>query len=169
MPSFHVNLSSVTELGRRQDWYIQKSERKTLSLERPWRPKGVWDVENPKLSTQSVHTWRIGRHSYAPAALCPQKYLLVLISVRFWVNYGAMVRLERLGKLKITQWPHRVWIPQLPASSIAPQPSTLSCVPTFTFAAHVTCNIATPWLTLPTIMVTIWITSFNIAHSSSFV
>jgi heme A synthase len=34
---------------------------------------GLWDVEDPTLSRQSAHRWRLGFQSYTPAALNPQK------------------------------------------------------------------------------------------------
>jgi hypothetical protein len=36
---------------------------------RPWRPRGLWDVEAPTFSRQSAHIWRWGCQPHAPAAL----------------------------------------------------------------------------------------------------
>jgi hypothetical protein len=42
---------------------------KTNRCNRPWRPVGLWDVEDPTMSTQSAHRGRRGCQPYAPAAL----------------------------------------------------------------------------------------------------
>jgi hypothetical protein len=57
---------------------------------------GFSDVEDPTFSRQSAHRWLLGCHPYAPAALYLQKYLLVFISVRGWVNSWAIVWLENV-------------------------------------------------------------------------
>jgi hypothetical protein len=57
--------------------------------------------------------------------LYPQKYILVLISVRSGVNLSAMMRLEGLGKLKIFKDLIGNRTHDLLAYSIMPQPTTL--------------------------------------------
>jgi hypothetical protein len=49
---------------------------------RPWVPIGLLDVEDLTLSRQSAHRWRLGRQTYVPAGLYPQKGFHVLISFR---------------------------------------------------------------------------------------
>jgi hypothetical protein len=48
-------------------------EGETVSVNRSWRPIGLWDVEAPTFSRQSAHRWRWGCHFYASAALHPQE------------------------------------------------------------------------------------------------
>jgi hypothetical protein len=58
------------------------------------------DVEDPTLSRQSAHRWRLSCQSYAPAALYTQEDILVFIYVKKLSKPQGLVRLEELGKLK---------------------------------------------------------------------
>jgi hypothetical protein len=80
--------------------------------------------EDPTLTRQSAHRWR-GCPPDTPATLHSQKYFLVPISVRGWVNTRATVRLEELGKLKKSNDLIETRTGKLPAWSIAPQPCML--------------------------------------------
>jgi hypothetical protein len=65
----------------------------------------VEDVTDPTLSRQSAHRWLQGCQPYAPAALYSPRNIiiflfLVFISVRELRAPQAIVRPERLGKLK---------------------------------------------------------------------
>jgi hypothetical protein len=87
--------------ARRSRHFGTKSHGNTsYPCKRPWRPIGLWDVEDPILCSQSAHRWRLGCQFYAPAHLYTQKDILVLISVKRLSKPQGLVRLERLGKLK---------------------------------------------------------------------
>jgi hypothetical protein len=47
-----------------------------------------------------LDNWLTGCQPYAPAALYQQNDLLILISIRGYVNPTAIMRLDELGKLK---------------------------------------------------------------------
>jgi hypothetical protein len=77
-----------------------------------------------------------GCQPYAPAAPCPQKYILALISVKGWVSSRVMVRLEGLGKSKKYNGLIRTPTSGLPPCSIASQPSTIQRAPNNIKIAH---------------------------------
>jgi hypothetical protein len=60
---------------------------------KPWRPIGLWDVEDPTFSIHSLHRWRWGCEPYMLAGrpLLP-RWFLVFISVRLWKPPGPYSR-----------------------------------------------------------------------------
>jgi hypothetical protein len=91
---------------------------------RLWRPIGLWDVEVPTFSRQSVQ-----RSALHVCQLYHPERSPVLISVRGWVDTRAIVRLEGLRQLKKFNYLIGNRTRDLPACSIVPQPTTLPRAP----------------------------------------
>jgi hypothetical protein len=87
---------------RHTDWAISSSKlklvKKKATINTSWRPKDLWDIDDPTFSRKSVHRWWWGWQSYAPNTLYSPRRFLILISVR--VNPKAILRLEGFGKLR---------------------------------------------------------------------
>jgi hypothetical protein len=111
-------------------WHPTSSrKKKTTPCNRPWRPLGLWNAEAPTFSRQSAQIWWWGCQPYAPAALYPQGWFLLLIFVRGWVDPRDIVRLEGLGQLKISVNLIGNGTRHLLACSIVPPPTTLPRTP----------------------------------------
>jgi hypothetical protein len=83
-------------------------------------------TEAATASRQSAYRWGWVCQLYAPAELYPPARYLALISVRRWVNPKAIMRLERLYKLKQSKINNLIGnrASNLPAFSIVPEPTT---------------------------------------------
>jgi hypothetical protein len=84
---------------------------------RPWRPIGLWDGEAPTFCRQSAHRWPWG---------CQPYVLVVLISVRRWVDPRVIWRIRSIKKSS-DLIENRIF--DFPACSIMLQPTTLSRAP----------------------------------------
>jgi hypothetical protein len=69
------------------------SVKRSYPCNRPWRPIGMWDVEDSTLSRQSADRWLLS------ALRAEHALFATIISVRDWVNPRDMMRLEELGEL----------------------------------------------------------------------
>jgi hypothetical protein len=74
---------------------VWKGKRYSYPCSSPWMPRGLWDVEAPTFSRQSVQRWRWSQ-PYTSAALYTPGRFLVLIFVIDWVDLRATVQLEGL-------------------------------------------------------------------------
>jgi hypothetical protein len=112
----HVRLSKRTWLSPAwMFWWFASQLKVKLSRNRPWRPIGLWDIEDPTLSRQSAHRWRHGCQPYTPADhYCPVTSLL-----SFW--YSFLLEAEwtpgpsaagRIRQIEKNHSPHRVSNPR---------------------------------------------------------
>jgi hypothetical protein len=53
--------------------YISKAKNLSYPYNRPWRPTGLTDVEDPIFSRLSAHKWRLGYQPYTQVALYFEK------------------------------------------------------------------------------------------------
>jgi hypothetical protein len=69
-------------LGTRKSISIRTSKREPITVNRPWRAIGFWDVEDAKLSRHRLTDGDEDVSHMCRPRYDPQKYVLVLISVR---------------------------------------------------------------------------------------
>jgi hypothetical protein len=79
---------------------ITNSFTKSYPCNRPWRPIGLWDIEDPTFSRQSAHRWRWGCQPHWPEILYSQEDSWYSFLLKCWVDPRAIVWLEGLGQLK---------------------------------------------------------------------
>jgi hypothetical protein len=81
------------------------SSKLSYPRNRPCKPIGFWDVEDPTLSRQSARRWLWGCEPYAPAALYTSETILFLFWYSFMLEAGwtpgpsAAGRLDKLKKI----------------------------------------------------------------------
>jgi hypothetical protein len=83
-------LSIFSFLKKKSNWFNPLTRSPSINRirsyprNRPWRPIGLWDVEDPTLCRQSAHRWRQGCQPCAPAALYFPEILLFFC---FWYSF----------------------------------------------------------------------------------
>jgi hypothetical protein len=121
-----IQILTFTTHGK---WLLCKVKVK-LSLYTPWRPLELREVEASTFFRHWAHRWRQGCQPYARAPFYPKEDSWYSFLLEAKSTPGAIVRLEGLGKLKISNL-SGTGTGDLPACSIVRQPTTLSRAPNF--------------------------------------